>query len=194
MTNFKIRYIIVLLFPVIASLIAVYLAKIEYVPRGIGFYELGLIAGFSCGLLALLYKYCSARPLYYALILLPIVLAFALYASLGRHISIFATLLPSIAFVLVSYVMIRYIMYLPALMRMRPVLMGLVGAPVISSYYAALSQLMGREISSQLWQENLMNGLIIYVFISFGLSMAELIIVRSEVKELQKTQDAEDDA
>lgn len=194
MKDFKIRQILVLLFPMIASWIAITLAKIDFVPHSPGMYELGMIAGLSCGLLAFLYRYFSPKALYYALIVLPILLAFGLYALVARNISIFATLLPSIAFVLASYAMLRYIVYLPALARMRTLLMGLAGALLLSGYHAVISQLMGRDTSSHFWQENLMNGLVIYVFIAFGLSMAELINVRSEVKELKSIQGDGDDA
>ncbi|MCD8479156.1 MAG: hypothetical protein LRZ88_02310 [Candidatus Cloacimonetes bacterium] len=52
---------------------------------------------------------------------------------------------------------------------------------------------MGAELPAGFWNAVFINCLIIYVFIAFSMSMADLIILQLEVKRLKKEDSTEDD-
>ncbi|HOA30224.1 MAG TPA: hypothetical protein PKL34_09285, partial [Candidatus Cloacimonadota bacterium] len=115
-------------------------------------------------------------------------------------VSIFSLVLPNLAFSLAMYAMIRYIYYARNMIRLRTLLMGITGGLVFSGYITALSKLAGpddsmflRDVLMQSANTRLLNGLIIFVFISFAMSVADLIIVQIEVKRMKAEADQPDD-
>jgi hypothetical protein len=50
------------------------------------------------------------------------------------------------------------------------------------------------DLPSGFWSANFMYGLILYVFIGFGMSMADLIILRLDVAQLSSKGKPEDDS
>lgn len=193
MERYRIEHILIILLPLLASWIAVMFSGI---PRGVaGFYlyEFAIFAAGLTGVIALYYKYIRGYLLWYVTLGLPILLAFVLYTIVPLGISIFALVMPNLAYSLLSLALVRFVFYSKALFRLRTLLMGAGGAFILSGYLGAIQSLMGAELPAGFWNAVFINCLIIYVFIAFSMSMADLIILQLEVKRLKKEDSTEDD-
>jgi hypothetical protein len=70
--------------------------------------------------------------------------------------------------------------------------MGACGGIMLSLYLAGLYLILGIELIEGFWQIAFVYGLIIYVFSAFGMSIADLIILQSEVRQLRKEENRDD--
>lgn len=193
MNRFRPEYSLIVLFPLVASLVAALLAGIPVFAHKLGMFQLALAAGLLTGIIALFHKYLPATSLWYAVLGLPILMAFAIYMLIPASISIFALVLPSLAFSLATLALVKYLYYAKSLIRLRTLLMGIGGALILSGYWAAVYKLEGSDLPLGFWNETLLNSMIIYVFIAFSLSVADLIILQIEVKSLKAEAKTEDD-
>lgn len=200
MNRYRIEYSLIVLLPVIAALIGAILAGIPMITGDLGTWHIAVGAGLCSGLIALFYRYIEGKSLWYVVFGLPILLAIVVFFMIPASVSIFSLVLPNLAFSLAMYAMIRYIYYARNMIRLRTLLMGITGGLVFSGYITALSKLAGpddsmflRDVLMQSANTRLLNGLIIFVFISFAMSVADLIIVQIEVKRMKAEADQPDD-
>ncbi|HPI24992.1 MAG: hypothetical protein KBB33_07355 [Candidatus Cloacimonetes bacterium] len=200
MNRYRIEYSLIVLLPVIAALIGAILAGIPMITGDLGTWHIAVGAGLCSGLIALFYRYIEGKSLWYVVLGLPILLAIVVFFMIPASVSIFSLVLPNLAFSLAMYAMIRYIYYARNMIRLRTLLMGITGGLVFSGYITALSKLAGpddsmflRDVLMQSANTRLLNGLIIFVFISFAMSVADLIIVQIEVKRMKAEADQPDD-
>ncbi|KAF5045948.1 hypothetical protein DSECCO2_475930 [anaerobic digester metagenome] len=200
MNRYRIEYSLIVLLPVIAALIGAILAGIPMITGDLGTWHIAVGAGLCSGLIALFYRYIEGKSLWYVVFGLPILLAIVVFFMIPTSVSIFSLVLPNLAFSLAMYAMIRYIYYARNMIRLRTLLMGITGGLVFSGYITALSKLAGpddsmflRDVLMQSANTRLLNGLIIFVFISFAMSVADLIIVQIEVKRMKAEADQPDD-
>jgi hypothetical protein len=193
MNRYRVEHNLIVLLPLVASWIAVMFSGIPRGSAGLHLFEIAMFAGGITGVIALFYKYIQGSLLWYVTIILPILLAFVLYTIVPLGISIFALVMPNLAYALLSLALVRFVFYSKALFRLRTLLMGVGGAFLLSGYLGAIQSLMGAELPPGFWNAVFINCLIIYVFIAFSMSMADLIILQLEVKRLKKEDHSEDD-
>ncbi|HQQ68116.1 MAG TPA: hypothetical protein PLX77_04740 [Candidatus Cloacimonadota bacterium] len=201
MNRYRIEYSLIVLLPVVSALIGAILAGMPLITGDLATWHIAVGAGFCSGLIALFYRYMGGKTLWYIVIGLPIFLAIVMFFVIPASVSIFSLVLPNLAFSLALFAMIKFIYYARHMIRLRTLLMGIAGGIVFSGYITALSKLAGpdssvlflRDVVLQNTQARLLNGLIIFVFISFAMSVADLIILQIEVKRMKTEEDQPDD-
>lgn len=151
--------------------------------KGFGFRELSLFVALLAGLVALLWWYLKNSLVWVAVIVIPLIFSFWAVRLLGLSLILFY--LPSLAFAVLLAVLIRYLFFHPSILRFRMVLCSILGAGLLALYYRSFFLLTRQVFLPGYWSEVLMSSLILMIFTTFGLSMADLIIVRGEVAQLR---------
>jgi len=192
MSKVKIQYIIMLIFPIVGSLISGILQKEDGFGTGLTLIQIGLGLGFFLGLMTLLIRYLRFRQSYLVAIFIAVLFAILSSARMSAPISIFPLILLNLVYALVSMAMIHYIFYIKSLFRIRTLLFGIAGAIAFSLYLYAIYAMLSIPIPEDFWNPVLMYGLFLYVFMGFGMAMADLLLLRMEVAQLQDTEDSSD--
>lgn len=193
MNRFKIQHLLMIVLPVLAAWLGSILAGVKPGPAGISLSSIAISAAFLSGVLALFERYLNDRLKWPVGIFLAVAFAALSLIAADAPISILALLLPNLLYVTISMFLIRFIFYSKSFFRLRTLLMGIFGGLLISAYLAAVYTAIGMELVEGFWSASFMYGLIIYVFASFGMSVADLIILQSEVRQLKKEDASEDD-
>ncbi len=159
-----------------------------------GSLELGLYLALICGAVALLYHYLNSPLAWVAVILLALAFAILFQNTIGLPLTTF--FLINLALGVLLALLVKFIFFHRALIRWRMILTSLLGAGAIALYYRGLHWLTKTEFPSGFWSGFYVNGLLLFVFIAFGLSLADLIIQRSDITALQasRTLDEDEDA
>ncbi|MDD4688022.1 MAG: hypothetical protein PHH38_08090 [Candidatus Cloacimonetes bacterium] len=192
MNRFRIAYLLIVIFPLLGALLGSMLSGAEDNGIGISFNAIALAAALLTGVLALLQHYLNSFWQVPVAIFMAIIYSALSMLSIDAPISIFALILPNTVYALLSLLMVRFIFYNRSIFRLRTLIMGILGGIMFSLYLAAIFTLLRVELSSGFWNASFVYGLIIYVFIAFSMSIADLVILQLEVKELQQ-QNSEDD-
>lgn len=192
MNRFRIAYLLIVIFPLLGAFLGSMLSGAEYNGIGISFNAIALAAALLTGVLALLQHYLNSFWQVPVAIFMAIIYSALSMLSIDAPISIFALILPNTVYALLSLLIVRFIFYNRSIFRLRTLIMGILGGIMFSLYLAAIYTLLRVELSSGFWNASFVYGLIIYVFIAFSMSIADLVILQLEVKELQQ-QNSEDD-
>ena len=151
--------------------------------EGPGNLELGLYLALVCGTAALLWQYLKSQLAWVAVILLALVFAFLLHNQIELSLTQFflANLLLGVALAL----LVKFLFFLKALIRWRMIVTSLLGAGLILLYSWSLFGLAGRMFDTSQWSKVYVDKLLLFVFITFGLSLADLVIQRAEISKLR---------
>jgi hypothetical protein len=201
MNRFKTEHILVVLFPLIASIIGAILAGMPPSLGTLNIFQISIVAALLTGVIALFYRYLAGPALWYVVIGAPILLSILMILKISASISIFALVLPNLAYSLATLGMLKYLYYSKLFLRLRTLLIGLSGGLLLSGYLAAIDQLINLDPAADGMRQMLYTGfnstflssLIIYVFIAFAMSVADLIILQKEVKRLKAESDSPHD-
>lgn len=197
MNRFKIEYLLIVILPVLASWIGSLLPGMQGGSIGPSLLHISLGAALLTGLMALFVRYLAGQWQY-----LIAVAASLLYAGLSLRvmnapISILPLFLVNLVYSVLTILILKFVFYIKTIFRFRTILFGVAGALIFSVYLAFLYQLLTIQLPEGFWNATFMYGLIIYVFIGFGMSMADLIILRLDVAELKsqgrQDQDTQED-
>ncbi|MCB5279153.1 MAG: hypothetical protein M0Q19_05990 [Candidatus Cloacimonetes bacterium] len=192
MNRFRIAYLLIVIFPLLGAFLGSMLSGAEDNGIGISFNAIALAAALLTGVLALLQHYLNSFWQVPVAIFMAIIYSALSMLSIDAPISIFALILPNTVYALLSLLIVRFIFYNRSIFRLRTLIMGILGGIMFSLYLAAIFTLLRVELGSGFWNASFVYGLIIYVFIAFSMSIADLVILQLEVKELQQ-QNSEDD-
>lgn len=149
----------------------------------IGFRELILYLALLMGVIALLYHYLGSSLAWIAVILLP--LGFSLFFLDRVPLSLTAFYFVNLALAALLALMVRYLFFRRDIMRFRMIICSLIGAALLMLYMRALYLLAGVTFEPERWGGTFVSGLILFVFVTFGMSMADKVIQRHEYKRLQ---------
>lgn len=193
MKTYRHILLLALILPVIAAGLGSFLAEREAISHSL--VRISLAAGFLCGISALFSHYLKSRsqlPIVFVAIFL-VTLFFRL--SIIVPISLISLLLVNLVYGAFNHLLIRYIFFHRDLVRVRTIITGIGGGLLFGAYLPYLYKMMGITTDAT-FGTYFMFGLIVYVFIAFSMSMADLIIIRNEVQLLQDQadDDEEDDA
>ncbi|MCB5261991.1 MAG: hypothetical protein LHW64_05435 [Candidatus Cloacimonetes bacterium] len=194
MNKFKIQHLLILILPVLTSWISAMLPGMQSGPFGPPLMYIGLGAAFLTGLMALYIRYLGGHWHYLLAIVISLIYSALSFKMMGAPISIMSLFMINLVFSILTILIVNYVFYIKTLFRFRTLLFGLAGALIFSAYLAFLYQLLTIELQDGFWNVSFMYGLILYVFIGFGLSMADLIILRLDVAQLKNTSSQEDDS
>jgi hypothetical protein len=193
MNRFKIQYLLILIFPLVTSWIGAMLSGMQSGPDGISLQQISLAIALLTGMMAMFIRYLHGQWHYLIAIILSAIYASVSLTLLNAPISILPLFLINLAYALLTILIVRYIFYIKSVFRIRTILLGVTGALLFSAYLAAIYSLLTIELPPGFWNASFMYGLILYVFMGFGMSLADLVILQLEVKQLQNEDDAHDD-
>ena len=197
MNRFKIEYLLIVILPVLASWIGSLLPGMQSGPGGPSLMHISLGAALLTGLMALFVRYLAGQWHYLIAIVASMLYAGLSLRMMNAPISILPLFLVNLLYSVLTILIIKFVFYIKTIFRFRTILFGVAGAAIFSVYLAFLYQLLTVQLPQGFWNATFMYGLISYVFIGFGMSMADLIILRLDVAELQnqgsQDQDTEED-
>ncbi len=156
-----------------------------------GSLELGIYLALICGAAALLYQYLNSHLAWVAVILLALAFALLFQDTIGLPLTSF--FLINLALGVMLTLMVKLIFFHRALIRWRMILTSLLGAGLIALYFRGLFWLTKTEFGKGYWSGFYVSGLLLFVFIAFGLSLADLTIQRAELAQLQASRPVDED-
>ncbi|HNZ06918.1 MAG TPA: hypothetical protein PKI63_03910 [Candidatus Cloacimonadota bacterium] len=163
--------------------------------KTIGNLEFSLALALIIGLAGLLGHYLRSRWFWYVII--TVALIFTVLGSSYVGIKLTAFFLPNLILAAVLALIITRLFYNGSLIRIRMVLCSILGAIVITLYYRLLYIFTGQEFTAEDWQSRFVVALINLIFITFGMSLADLVITglaRKRVQPLPMAEDEDEDA
>jgi len=193
MNRFRIQHILIVVFPILGALVSGILQKEDPAHSGPRLMHIGIFISIYMGIMTLFLKYLGGKYSYYLGAFLALIFSIPLHIALSSPISIFPILLLNLAYGFVSILMIRYLFYIKTLFRMRTLLLGAAGALCFGFYLSAIYRMLSIPLPADFWSPILMYGLILYVFMGFGMSMADLMLLRIEVGQLRKGDESTND-
>jgi hypothetical protein len=152
--------------------------------KGFGIGEISLYLSLLFGCVAFLWFYLRSSLVWVTVIVIPIL--FSLWAAITLGISIIPFYLVSLLFAVLFALLVRYLFFWPPILRFRMVLCSIVGAGLLTLYYRGIFWVTSQECVPSWWSSVATNSLIVMIFITFGLSMADLIILRKEISDANK--------
>ncbi|MEF3694053.1 MAG: hypothetical protein V3576_01765 [Candidatus Cloacimonadota bacterium] len=120
---------------------------------------------------------------YICLILLPVLFSVLILIRTGEQISVFILLLPLVFITGACYLILRYVFYNKIFLRFRTILSSLGGALALSIYYFLQYLLMKMNPEPGFWMNSFVSSLLLFIFITLGLSLADMFIVNKEIRE-----------
>lgn len=193
MNRFRFQHILVVFFPILGALISGILQKEDPSHAGVTLMQIGIFIGIFMGIMTLMIRYLMSKYSYYVAAFIALIFAIPLYNALNAPISIFPLLLLNLIYGLLSVIMIRYLFYLKSLIRLRTLFLGIAGAICFGLYLYAIYAMISIPLPDDFWNPVLMYGLILYIFIGFAMSLADLLVLRIELNQLRKGDSSEDD-
>jgi hypothetical protein len=189
------RHVLLLALPVLAAIMGGLLTSgslAEFMTltgaKGISpaqfFFALSLLVG------ALSFSWRSLpRNVSYAIVLFfPLIYSILMSRTLGVKSSLFLLYGVNLVFCVSIALALRFIFFAKSLIRIRTVAFAAVAALVQASYFQVLYLLLSDEYNQSSFATNYVSAIFLFIFIGFGLSVADIIIIRKEVEELRKEQ------
>lgn len=152
--------------------------------KGFGIGEISLYLSLLFGCVAFLWFYLRSSLVWVAIIAIPML--FSLWVAITLGISIIPFYLLSLLFAVLFALLVRHLFFWPPVLRFRMVLCSIVGAGLLTLYYRGIFWVTSQECVPSWWSSVATNSLIAMIFITFGLSMADLVILRKEISDLNK--------
>lgn len=193
MNKFKFQYLLIVILPVLWSWIGSMLSGMQSGPGGLPLMYINFGAALLTGLMALFIRYLGGQWHYLIAVLISLIYAILSLNLMHAPISLMPLFLINLAYSVLTILIVNYVFYIKTLFRFRTIIFGLVGGLIFSAYLAFLYRLLTVELPEGFWNTSFMYGLILYVFIGFGISMADLIILRMDVAQLKNKGTMEDD-
>lgn len=148
-----------------------------------GSLELAIFIALIFGSTALLLHYLGSNLAWIGVILIALVFSLIYHAQIGIPLTQF--FLINLGLGLLLALLVRYVFFHRALIRWRMIITSLLGAGLIALYFRSMFWITKTEFDSGFWSGFFVTGLFLLVFISFAQSLADLIIQRAEIKQLQ---------
>ncbi|MDZ4121913.1 MAG: hypothetical protein U1C33_05800 [Candidatus Cloacimonadaceae bacterium] len=160
----------------------------ESLKGNIGLFEIYFGSSLLVGVVALLYRYLQTS--YYWLGTLVLAVLYSLFISRNTvyGFSLFQIFLPVLVFSVLLSAVVVFVFYNRKIMHLRTMLTGILSALILTSFFRALFFIAKQPVEPGFWMNRFVSGLILFVLISFGLSIADTIIVKDEIKKLRESQ------
>ncbi len=155
-----------------------------------GALELGLFLALVCGSAAVIYHYLKNSWAWVVVFLLTLVFSLIISPKMGVGLSWF--FLANLALAALMTVMVKFLFFQKAITRFRMIISSLLGAGLIAIWYRGMYFLTKRGDFPS-WSSAYVNALLMFMFIAYGLTLADLFIQRSETREIQASSASEDE-
>ncbi len=184
------RHLTMLILPVFLAIIGGYILTGNLAnfmgtgTQGVSQAELYFAISLLCAALAFSWRYL---PVYFTWgigLFLPVIFAVISYPQLGSKVSFFILSIMNIVFAAGIWIILRFTFFFKKLIRMRTAAFAIAAAALFTAYMKGLYYLLQQPFPSGIF----INALLLFIFIGFGLSLADIIIIRKEVEILKKEQ------
>jgi hypothetical protein len=146
----------------------------------LGFRELIIYLALLCGTIALLYHYLNTIQAWVAVILLPLGFSLLYLDKVGMSLTLFYV--PNLVLAALLALMVKYLFFNRSVMRFRMIVCSILGAGLLTLYFRSLYALTHTPFIADQWTGFFMTGLILFVFVTFGMSVADMAILRNLMK------------
>lgn len=184
------RHLILLILPVMLAMIGGYILTGNLAnfmgtgSKGISQAELYFAISILCASIAFSWRHLPRYFTWGIVLFLPLVFSVISYPQLGSKISFIILSLMNIAFAAGIWLILRFTFFFKKLIRMRTAAFAIVAGALFTAYMKGLYTLLEYPFPSGTY----INALFLFIFIGFGLSLADIIIIRREVSLLQQQQ------
>ncbi|MDD2331621.1 MAG: hypothetical protein PHI68_03090 [Candidatus Cloacimonetes bacterium] len=145
-----------------------------------------LVASLLVTMMALVTNYWKTKYGVYAVQVLTILFALVADLTLGRDVGLIHYLVPMFVLNGFSWLLLRYVFFNTYLLRFRTLVMGLSLALVLTISYRVLYLLLGKAVETGFWLSYYTLFLYLSIFICFGLSFADLLVIKIYIKRLKQ--------
>jgi len=172
--------------------------------RGISQAQLFLGLALLSGALALGIRYLPHVFRAAIIIFMPLLYALAVMPQLGPKQSLAIIYALNLAITLGLWAILRFIFFRSQVQRLRTAVFAFLAALVLTLYFRALYLVLGMPFLSSQWSGFYWNSLFLFIFVGFGLSIADVAIIRKdyadrppltlqELDELDKAEEEEEE-
>jgi hypothetical protein len=148
--------------------------------KGIDHIWISLALALVAGVAALFGHYIKSVLVWVFTLLLTMVLSLLGAGQMGIGLSLF--FLPNLLLGVLIVLIVRHIFFNPVLIRFRMLLTSIAGAIALTLYYRSLYLLTATPFPAPEWQNKAVNALIMFIFITFGLTLADLVVAQMNLK------------
>ncbi len=164
---------------------------------GISTAQLYLSISLLCGVLAFSRR-CLPKSVVWAIIVFaPLLIALLTIIETGGSQSLIVTFLLNLAFTAGLWGILQLTFFSKNLLRIRTAAFALFASVLLTLYFRVLFAALSLPFLKSDWTAYFMNALFLFIFIGFGLSLADVFIIRKDVEETKRlrtnSEDDEDD-
>jgi len=186
--TFKPEQLLILILPVLCSLLGLTQGSgnpLDAPRNGIGQSQIYLATGIVTAIIALFVYLRWIYPALMTVVIMPLIYSLLIVTLTPEKISLFMLYPPIFLFTLMIFLGLKYIFYLPALLRFRTILFSLYAGASLTLYFRIQYLFMKVPPEAGFWVNRFVNSLLLYIFIALGISIADMFITHREVKKLQ---------
>ncbi len=165
--------------------------------KGISTAQFYLGISIVVGLLAFGWKCLSGTYMAALALFVSLISSVAMRSVLGFKSSLFLLFFLNLSLAVILALVIRLTFHIGLMLRIRTAAFAAIGALANTGYLIVLNKLISHSAMQYSFSATYMSSLFMFIFIGFGLSVANIIIVKQEVdalrKEQQRLDEEEDD-
>ena len=181
------RHLMLLALPVVLAMLGGYFLTgnlqnfMGAAAKGISQAELFFAISFLCASLAFSWRHLPSFVTWGVVLFFPLVFTVIAFPQLGEKVDFIILSLMNIVFAAGVLLILRITFFYKKLIRMRTALFSIAAAALLTAYMKVLYTLLKQSFPSSTF----INALFLFIFIGFGLSLADIIIIRMEIKQLK---------
>ncbi|GEM_PF-498468 len=188
------RHLLLLLYPVIGAILAGMLFSGNLAGfirtasgKGISQAQICLGLGLLTGAISFSERCLGKNFLWGVLIFLPLLFGLAVMPQLGSKISLAMVYLLNLAFAIGLWLALRYTFFAKSLIKVRTAVFALLAALLLTLYFKGLYLILGMVFLREMWMGFYWNSLFLFIFTGFGLSLADIAILRKDYRDLPRS-------
>lgn len=148
----------------------------------IGPFDFYIGCSLLMGLIALLYRYIKTSLYFLATVLLSLVYAVYLSRNTVYPIGLIKGFTGIFAVSVALTFIVTHVFFNHRLMHFRTALLGILSALALTAFFRYIFFVLKAEIEAGFWINRFVSSLFLFMFIGFGLSMADLIAIKADIK------------
>lgn len=194
------RHLLLIILPVIAAILGGMLTTGNLSSfmaasggNGISQAQLYLALSLLTGLLAFSWRCLPKSVTYGVLIFTPLVYGLLAMPQLGIKVSLMLLYALNLAFATGLWLALKLTFFSKAMLRIRTAGFAIVASLLLTAYFWLLYQLLNLPFPSASWGGYFWNSLFLFIFVGFGLSLADIIVIRKEVSEMRNSRSRHDE-
>jgi hypothetical protein len=146
-----------------------------------------------CGTLAFSLK-CLPKPFSWAIIIFsPLLMALLTILKTGGGQNLAITFMLNLLFTVGLWGVLQLTFFAKSMLKIRTAAFALLASVLLTLYFRVLFFFLKMPFSKADWTTYFMNALFLFIFIGFGLSLADVSIIRKEVEEAKRQKRTQED-